>query len=461
MPRALVIDDSPTMRAYLTRMLTELRWDVACEESAERGAAAALTSPPDLVISDLWMRGLSGLQLCRLLHEEPLTAHVPIVLMSASLDKRARYWALRSGATSVIDKQRLDDLRETLKRLPRAAAAKVAPRGPVAPSEIPTRLSYLLDRSLYQSAVATDLKTLSLAADITELFAGAAQVLSTIADYHWLALYVERGSSSSICVHCHPSRRALDVQRALGALGHRELKRAPWVIADQRCQEGSGTSSHGEVYPIELAGVELGRLAVGSDARADAGDQELLRLVASELASPLRAVVLTEETRRLAMTDALTGLDNRRCASDWLDRSFASAARYGTELSVALLDIDFFKRVNDGYGHEAGDQALKLVAQILTSKARACDVVARWGGEEFLHVMPSTGAAGARIAAERLRMAIASQPLTLESGVRVPLTASFGVATRGPTDTRSRLLERADQALYRAKERGRNRVEIG
>jgi len=462
MPRALVIDDSPSVRAYLQRMLLELNWEVSSEESAELGAASALTSPPDLIVSDLQMRGLSGLQLCRLLHEEPLTAHVPIVLVSASLDKRARYWAVRSGAHAVVEKQRLPELRDIVTRLPpQTAAAPALPTPAVSASEIPTRLSHLLDRSLYQAAVATDLKALSLAADLPELFAGVAQILSTIANYEWLALSVERGAIKSLNLHTHPSRRAQDLDRALSALGPREAPSDPYLIVDERCQPNRGANSRSEAYAILLAGVELGRMAVGTDPRLDGNERGLFSFVASELAGPLCSVILTEEARRLAMTDALTGLNNRRCASDWLNRTFAAAERYGTELSIGILDIDHFKRINDEYGHDTGDRALKSVAAILSGKARTSDVVARWGGEEFLHIMPNTGAAGARVAAERLRMAIVAKPLTLEDGTGVRLSASFGVATRSGENGPAKLLERADQALYRAKERGRNRVEVG
>jgi two-component system cell cycle response regulator len=462
MPRVLVIDDSSSVRAYVERMLSELGWQVATEESAELGAASALTSAPDLIISDLRMPGLSGLQLCRLLHEEPLTAHVPIVLMSATLDKRARYWALRSGAHAVVDKQQIAGLREIVARLPPQTAAAVKSRAtPVSATEIPTRLSHLLDRALYQSAVATDLKSLSLAADLPELFAGTAQLLSTIANYEWLGLSVERGALNRACLHTHPSRREPDFERALAALGVSTMPPDPFLICDERCQAQRGPNSRAEAYAVSLAGTALGKLAVGTDPRIDGNEAGLFAFVASELTAPLCSVILTEEARRLAMTDALTGLNNRRCASDSLARTCAAAARYGTELSIALMDIDHFKRVNDEHGHETGDHALKFVAKILTRQARTSDVVARWGGEEFLHIMPNTGAAGARIAAERLRMALAAQPLTLEDGTGIRLAASFGVATRAGEEGPVQLLERADQALYRAKERGRNRVEVG
>src|SRR4051812_46393142 len=117
MRRALIIDDSPATRRYLERVLSDLGWQATAEEDAERGAASALTLPPDLIISDLHMPGLSGLQLCRLLREDPSTAHIPIVLLSATLDKRTRFWALQSGARAVVEKQRAAELPELLQSL--------------------------------------------------------------------------------------------------------------------------------------------------------------------------------------------------------------------------------------------------------------------------------------------------------------------------------------------------------
>jgi diguanylate cyclase (GGDEF)-like protein len=301
---------------------------------------------------------------------------------------------------------------------------------------------------------------LSLAADVRAFFSGVAQIISTIADYEWLAISVNSDAGKSLCVHTHPSRHEHDLERAMVALGLAGESIEPWLVCDERCQRSRGPGSSHETYPISLAGVELGRLAVGSDPRIDANEIGIFAFVTGELAAPLRSVVLTEAARRLAMTDALTGLSNRRCAADPLDRFFAAATRYGSDLSVSLLDIDLFKRINDGHGHDVGDQALRQVAGVLMSKARASDVVARWGGEEFLHIMPSTGAAGARIAAERMRMAIMATPLVLADGSKLDLSASFGVATLEAGDDQPKLLERADQALYRAKERGRNRVEV-
>jgi diguanylate cyclase (GGDEF)-like protein len=210
-----------------------------------------------------------------------------------------------------------------------------------------------------------------------------------------------------------------------------------------------------------VRGTEIGRLAASFSPSPKFDDHELLQFIADELALALRCVVLAEETRRIASTDPLTGLHNRRSGLDVLTQSAAASARYGQSLSVALLDLDHFKRVNDTYGHNVGDEALKHVARLLKRATRKADFPMRWGGEEFVLLMPSTGAAGARVCGERIRMAVAAAPLELGDGKTLPLTASIGVATFDGRESETQLIERADKALYAAKERGRNRVEVG
>lgn len=163
---------------------------------------------------------------------------------------------------------------------------------------------------------------------------------------------------------------------------------------------------------------------------------------------------LTEERERLAMTDALTGIANRRAAELALKKEFARAERAGTPLSIAMFDIDHFKRVNDEHGHPAGDEVLKRVAASLSGAARLTDTVARWGGEEFLAVLP-VPLDGATAFCERVRGAI--EELSCPNVGRV--TISAGVVQVRPREGLEKALERVDQHLYAAKASGRNRVQ--
>jgi len=175
----------------------------------------------------------------------------------------------------------------------------------------------------------------------------------------------------------------------------------------------------------------------------------------------LQAVVVerTAELTRQATTDSLTGIANRRHFMERGSDEIERARRYHLPLTLLLLDIDHFKQINDRFGHPAGDRLLQVVARACQSNARNVDLSGRLGGEEFALLMPETSAIAARLAAERLRRAIAAIPPEL-SGVPHQVTASFGIAALNAHDTSiDGLVARADAALYRAKNSGRNRVE--
>ena len=168
-----------------------------------------------------------------------------------------------------------------------------------------------------------------------------------------------------------------------------------------------------------------------------------------------------DETLELAVTDQLTGLYNRRYLATQMPRMIDDARAKSKPLSVMILDIDHFKRVNDTLGHDVGDEVLKEIARRLHLSVRGIDLACRYGGEEFVFVMPDTDPTFAEIVAERIRGAVAKDPVRLASGDEVPVTASIGVSSlteENAGQTPQTLLKSADEALYQAKEEGRNRV---
>jgi diguanylate cyclase (GGDEF)-like protein len=168
----------------------------------------------------------------------------------------------------------------------------------------------------------------------------------------------------------------------------------------------------------------------------------------------MRYSVMAETMQYLALTDALTGLPNRRALARQLDRELSRARRYGRALTVGLLDVDHFKAVNDTHGHHVGDRVLREVGRIAREELRDTDVLGRWGGEEFLLIAPETGLPQGLALAERVRARVAAAPIV----DRVRVTVSIGVASvRGDEEIKD-VLRRADDALYDAKTRGRDRV---
>lgn len=170
--------------------------------------------------------------------------------------------------------------------------------------------------------------------------------------------------------------------------------------------------------------------------------------------------------QELSIRDELTGLHNRRHLTDRLDQESERGRRYGHHFSVAMIDIDHFKKINDSHGHAVGDEILVNFARILRQQARLVDhlgkapdrTLGRFGGEEFLLILPGTSLDGAVMCLERMREAVTRVPFETSAG---PLSVSFsaGIAAQGPDETAEALLQRADEALYRAKDGGRNRIE--
>jgi diguanylate cyclase (GGDEF)-like protein len=169
---------------------------------------------------------------------------------------------------------------------------------------------------------------------------------------------------------------------------------------------------------------------------------------------------LTDKLRALSTTDSLTGIPNRRALDERLEAELSRANRYGTPLSLVMIDLDLFKHLNDRFGHQVGDAVLARVATILEGERRLGDIVARYGGEEFVSVLTHADEAAALAWAERVRSRIAALALDV-GGELARTTASFGVATARPHDeTRTVLIEAADHALYDAKTAGRDRVAL-
>ncbi|MEO6207445.1 MAG: sensor domain-containing diguanylate cyclase, partial [Candidatus Limnocylindrales bacterium] len=191
----------------------------------------------------------------------------------------------------------------------------------------------------------------------------------------------------------------------------------------------------------------------------DSPSQQLAARVAEQIALGLANARLIQTMERLAMADPLTGLNNARFFDPVLDRELAVAKRDGSDVSIVMIDIDHFKKLNDTHGHPGGDEALKAFARAVTGAVRESDTIARYGGEEFVVLLRDTDLAGATIAAEKIRAAVERTVVEIGPNRTARMTASFGTASTSANGNDRMLLMRiADAALYRAKESGRNRV---
>jgi diguanylate cyclase (GGDEF)-like protein len=238
------------------------------------------------------------------------------------------------------------------------------------------------------------------------------------------------------------------------------------VVGELSLLDGSVASAHVVAHShCRVLAVDEGAFsALTNDSHAFA--VQLLVKLAGRLRANNTAVSESVEKRRMyeraAMFDGLTGIHNRRWLDETLHRLVQRSRRANKDLSVSLVDIDHFKSFNDTYGHDAGDHVLTVVAAALTKNVRPTDLVARFGGEEFVIIFPETTLELARVAAERVREAIAAEQLTTKDGRELSsVTISMGVSKLEPDQDVPGLLKVADLALYRAKRAGRNRVETG
>jgi diguanylate cyclase (GGDEF)-like protein len=228
--------------------------------------------------------------------------------------------------------------------------------------------------------------------------------------------------------------------------------------------------------PLLIAGLNAGGRALRTALKPDAlaleiaanstlnvGTAMAVVGVIALLHATLMALVVARLIQQLqwrARHDGLTGLLNRRAMQETIDQQLTRSRRVGDTFAVVMLDIDHFKAINDHHGHATGDQALKHAASVLQTSVREVDRVGRFGGEEFIVLLPGVGLSQAATVAEVLRERLAAQRMEREGGA-LSISASFGVAEwSGPGEEPSRLLMRADQALYQAKRAGRNRVQV-
>jgi two-component system, cell cycle response regulator len=464
-PRVLVVDDSALVRGAVERLLVGQGYQVRTAGSGEEAFAVCLSEPFDLVVSDVRMEGLSGMQLCRLIRSDPITRGTPVILLTAARGARSRFWGRNAGADEYIPKERMrTDLLGAAERL---IAAQVTPpsRGDT-PQPAPDpmqRLSQVLDQHLFRAVVAAELRQLVDHLEDRTAFARAlAELMAEVTQYAYLVLRLQGPKGPSCTIQALEPWPSTPNQSALGALGITPDDAAALDIlvagptGDDDMRVASGEMA---LFPIEARGERLGELLVFSGARRLAEeDRSTLELVTTELGLLVQSLFLMEQTRQLAQVDALTGLANRRTTAERLQQELLRAERTSGAVSVALCDVDHFKGVNDVYGHNVGDEVLRRVADTLGGYVRQVDVAGRWGGEEFLVVLPDASEAGGRVVAERLRAAIASMDSCPEGPPEV--TMSIGVATYRAGDSPDALVDRADTALYRAKERGRNRVEV-
>jgi two-component system cell cycle response regulator len=477
-PRTLVVDDSEVTRAILSRTLRGAGFEVLEARDGAEGALTALRERPSVVVTDLEMPTMDGFPLLRLLKADPLSCHIPVLILTSHGEAASRFWSLRTGADAYLTKDyKPQHLVATVARLAEASAS--APRCEVpaddrngaalGPLEVMARVARQLDASLLKATLINSLLERGMAAgDFHEASRVALEILGQVVDARCLAVAVAEAESVTVEILLLDPIRESDVAavREL-VLANLDAVAVPSTPLDVHVE---GTVADG--VPIDLDHAVWLQLAVREAqglllmvprdrehfSRAGSG---LVHALAGHLTLVLDNARLSQRLHEMSTRDGLTRQLNHRAIYERLTEELERARRYRYPLSVILCDMDHFKEVNDSYGHLAGDAVLREGAEVLRASLRAGDMLGRYGGEEFLAVLPQVALAAARAAAERLRLALEGLPVKLPSGAEARITASFGVASLdelGASPTSDLLVSLADRRLYDAKAAGRNCV---
>lgn len=214
---------------------------------------------------------------------------------------------------------------------------------------------------------------------------------------------------------------------------------------------------HSCSYRLSIAGDALGEMKFTRNKRFNEDEMEQLENFIYHLVYPLRNAILYQKAVHASQLDSLTGTNNRAAMDRCLERELELAHRHDHDLSLMIVDVDHFKRINDSLGHSAGDAVLKALTACMQDTMRASDMLFRYGGEEFALILAGTDLDGARQMGERLRAAVDSYPFVYNNK-DIDVTVSIGVASLGRRDSANRLFNKADAALYQAKKAGRNQV---
>ncbi len=432
----LIVDDAAPTLKLLTDMLVSAGYQARPFSNGELALRSVSAQPPDLVLLDVRMPGMDGIELCRRLKLDERLLGIPVIFISGAVHTEDKLRAFAAGGVDYITKPFQRE--EVLARVHTQVA---------------------LHRSQRQ------LMEADLALRKSEQRLRVAQSVAHLG--HW-ELDMQSGAmqwseETYRVLGMDPNSAGSSLESFLNAVHPDDRQHVASRLAEAR-HGGELDMDFRIVLPDGRLRVVHGKGVLMSFADDDRRP-ELMGTVqwVKEMIGVVQDITERKEMEwRLeheARTDALTGCATRRHFMEQANMELARVRRYGGKLSMLMLDLDHFKRVNDSHGHHVGDLTLQKLAQVCHEVLRQGDIAGRLGGEEFGVLLVETDKASAMEAAERLRLAIAAAEVPLEDGGCVRFTASIGVATAEPGDGNiEAVFKRADHALYEAKNNGRNRV---
>jgi len=446
----LIVDDIPTNVRLLEARLTAEYFDVKTAASGRQALAICEAGQTDIVLLDVMMPEMDGFEVCRRLKLDARTAHIPVLMITALDQPSDRVKGLQAGADDFLTKP-VDDVQ---------LMARVKSL---------VRLKALTDELRARAQTGQEIAIEDAMRAMESGNADGGQIL--LVDTDQRSAERVRGYLSpahQVEVLADPSEAPLRV-----AGGNYELAIVSMSLGEfdpLRVCSQMRTLEQARNLPILLVAEDADRARVVRGLDLGVNDFIMRPVERNELTARVRTQIrrfryATElrqsvtNTLALAVTDELTGLYNRRYFDRHLSLMLDKAREQQRDMAVMLIDMDFFKSVNDSYGHDVGDAVLKEFAQRLRRNIRGVDLACRFGGEEFVVLMPDTDFRQAQGVAERVRTAVGDRTFDMGGSKPLTVTCSVGVAlNEHPLDVPEMILKRADIALYRAKREGRNRV---
>ena len=447
--RVLVVDDILANVRLLEAKLAAEYFDVIPAMNGADALDAVQRMKPDIVLLDVMMPGIDGFEVCRRIKGNPATQHIPVVMVTALDQPEDRVRGLEAGADDFLTKPvndvalfcrvkglvRLKMLTDELRARTGSDPLRLVDGELDAIESRAGRILVIDNRPVMAERIRSSLAT----RHAVTIASGAADAMAAF----------EATESGFELIIVNLDMDGVDALRICSQFKTAEATRQTPILIVVDAED----------HQRLLRGLDMG---VNDYLIRPIDRQELQARVSTQI----RRFRYTERLRssvrasiEMAVTDALTGLYNRRYLENQLPHLIEEAVNAGRLLSVLTLDVDFFKAVNDTYGHDAGDRVLQEMAGRIRSCVRAGDLACRTGGEEFVVVLPGTGLQTAERVADRIRKTVAAKSFLAAPGCHLPVTASVGVSSLSQAeDGAEDLLKRADQALYRAKREGRNRV---
>lgn len=479
--KILLIDDSLTQLEMLKMQFNQAGFETETAKDGSEGYCRVFETAPDIILSDIMMPNLNGYQLCRLLKNDPKTQQIPIILLTVLDKKIDKFWGNKSGANKFISKSKnIIEIEKAVKELIQNNPVSDEYKqelitSTISEEAIQNQINDILDELLMNSTFLNEFRDLGeFISHETVLIEKTFELLSSFVDYNIAGLFfnnpdkneknilyidISKNSVSSFVLEKIKrdffAKMPNLAEFSIREFGHNIVRES---VENSEIILNIEKFKSFQILPLISDERLIGGICFYNKDECDYEKFKFYKTMVSELLLMLKMKYLYSESEHLSVTDGLTGLYNRRHFEYNLEREFLRVKRYPTDLSLAMIDIDHFKNINDTFGHQFGDHVLREISNLIFESFRKTDMIYRYGGEELVIILPETSAEGAIIPLERFRIKV-EQHKFVYNNQETNVTISIGIGCNlKEMESQKELVEHADKALYKAKQNGRNKV---